>query len=188
MTRRGLVRKARDLALGGPVFQSHRGLAAVPGQRDAGRAGPGRPGGRLAADPRDAQITRLQNEKAGLEHRRRRRRAGRYRPSRGRRPRLDQDARGLPRRGELHRGPRGPAGQRQGRPHRLAQARPKGPGHQHPKPARPSPRPSPPSWSVTIPTCTTSRSAPTAAPPSSTPPAATCSGFPAPASTADTRG
>ena len=36
--------------------------------RDAGvLAGPGRPRGRLAADPRDAQIARLEKEKAKLE-------------------------------------------------------------------------------------------------------------------------
>ena len=43
-------------------------MAAGPGRRDAG--GPGaaaRPRGRPAADPRDAQIARLQKEKAKLE-------------------------------------------------------------------------------------------------------------------------
>ena len=40
-------------------------MAAGPGRRGAGRAG--KPRGRPAADPRDAQIARLQKEKAKLE-------------------------------------------------------------------------------------------------------------------------
>jgi hypothetical protein len=45
-----------------------------------------------------------------------------------------------------------------------------------PRPARTSPRRSPPSWSTVTPTSTTSPSKPRAAPRSSTPPATTCSG------------
>ncbi len=65
MTRRRWVRRARCCA-GRGLYSSH--VIEWRRARDAGAlAGPARPRGRLAADPRDTQIARLTKEKARLE-------------------------------------------------------------------------------------------------------------------------